>query len=66
MDKLVPDQEIYALKSTKIPEKSEFYMRVPKWLSFYTNIIEMSNLIKFDQNIFILRILQPFYFLVSL
>ena len=60
MDISVPDWEISGLNSTKIPEKSEkleFFVKGQKIsifenvLVFYINVMEMSNLIKFHQNI---------------
>ena len=53
MDISVPEREISVLDSTKVPEKSEFFVVGPKisilnkGLIFYIKIIGMSKLIKF-------------------
>ena len=71
MDLSVPDREISVLNSTKIPEKSEkseFFVGGPKisifenCLVFYINVMKMSNLIKFHQNICISEDFKAIYF----
>ena len=69
----VPNREISVLKINKIlakSEKLELFVGGPKipifenWLIFYTRVMKMRNLVKFDQNL--LKILQPFTYFVFL